>query len=45
MSRVIGFGPLDENQTTNGANSFLASVLFCIFAVGVLFTKEEVQEN
>ena len=46
MSGVIGFGPLEENQTTYGANSFLASVVFCIFAVGVLlFTKEEVDKN
>lgn len=46
MSLVIGFGPLDENQTTYGANSFLASVVLYIFAVGVLFkTKEETQQT
>ena len=36
MSGLIGFGPLDENQITYGASSFLDSLVFSIFAVGVL---------
>ena len=44
MSLVIGLGPLEENETTNGANSSLTSTLFCIIAMGLLFISG-VQEN
>ena len=37
MSLVIGLGPLDENETTYGAYSFLLSKLLNIVAVGFLF--------
>lgn len=36
MSRVIRFGPLDENETIYGANSSLTSMLLCRFATGLL---------
>ena len=36
MSLVIELGPLDEKDTTNGANSSFSSILFCIVAVGIL---------
>lgn len=36
ISFVIGLGPLDENETTTGANSFFSAVLFIIVAVGIL---------
>lgn len=36
MSLVNGFGPLEENETTAGANSSLISVLFNIVAVSSL---------
>ena len=36
MSFVIGFGPLDENETTNGDISSFVSVLFIIVAFGFL---------
>lgn len=36
MSLVMGLGPLEENETTAGAKSFLAPMLFNIVAVGSL---------
>lgn len=36
ISFVIGLGPLDENETTTGANSFFSAALFNIVAVGIL---------
>lgn len=39
MCFVIGFGPLDENEATNGAETFTSSDL-CITADGVLHLCE-----
>lgn len=33
---MIGLGPLDENVTTEGANSFFTATLLYIVAVGSL---------
>lgn len=35
-SLVIGFGPLDENETTKGANESFTSILCKMVAVGLL---------
>lgn len=32
----MGFGPLEEKETTNGANESLAPTLFKMVAVGLL---------
>lgn len=45
MSRVIRLGPLDENETINGADSSLTSTLLDIFAVGMLLKSEEVHDR
>lgn len=36
MSLVIGFGPLDENETTNDAYLSFFAILFSMVAVGLL---------
>lgn len=36
MSLVMGFGPLDEKETTNGASVSLTPTLFEMVAVGSL---------
>ena len=45
MSLVMGFGPLDENETTNGAESSFSSVLFSIVAVGFLYKKQKINKE
>lgn len=41
MSTVIGLGPLDENETTAGANKTWVSVLLKMVAVKFLVEKEK----
>lgn len=36
MSAVMGLGPLEEKETTLGANSLFSSIVFSIVAVGSL---------
>lgn len=39
ISNVIGLGPLDENQTTYGADSSLVVILLSMVAIGSLSKK------
>lgn len=41
-SLVIGFGPLDEKETTNGANESFTPVLFKMVAVALLHYHLEI---
>lgn len=42
MSLVMGFGPLDEKDATNGANPSLLSVVLNMVAVGLLFNESPI---
>ena len=41
MSLAIGLGPLDENETTAGANESMVSVLLNMVAIESLAGKEK----